>query len=169
MNPDETRTVPATASTARPVPSFTDQLIEPLSRLRSEVDRLFDDFPFPLRSISFSRLMPTAPAIEIKETAKSYKITAELPGMEPDDVEVSFEDGMLRIAGEKKEEREENERGYRLCERRYGAFERLLDLPAAADDGDGIKAKFKNGVLTVTVQKDGKPERQPRRIAVEKA
>lgn len=169
MNPDETRTVPATASTDRPVPSFTDQLIEPLSRLRSEVDRLFDDFPFRLPSISFSRLMPTAPAVEIKETAKSYKITAELPGMEPDDVEVSFEDGMLRIAGEKKEEREENERRYRLCERRYGAFERLLDLPAAADDGDSIKAKFKNGVLTVTVQKDGKAERQPRRIAVEKA
>ena len=168
MNPDDTRTVPATASTARPVPSFTDQLIEPLSRLRSEVDRLFDDFPFRLPSMSFTRLMPTAPAVEIKETPKAYKITAELPGMEPDDVEVSFEDGVLRIAGEKKEEREENERGYRLCERRYGAFERLLDLPAAADD-ENIKAKFKNGVLTVTVQKDGKAERQPRRIAVEKA
>lgn len=168
MNRQDTATVPAPASTTRPAPSFTDQLIEPLSRLRSEVDRLFDDFPFRLPSMSFTRLMPTAPAVEIKETSKSYKITAELPGMEPDDVEVSFEDGMLRLAGEKKEEREENERGYRLCERRYGAFERLLDLPAAADDGN-IKAKFKNGVLTVTVQKDGKAERQPRRIAVEKA
>ena len=169
MNREDTATVPAPASTASPAPSFTDQLIEPLSRLRSEVDRLFDDFPFRLPSMSFARLMPTAPAVEIKETPKSYKITAELPGMEPDDVEVSFEDGMLRIAGEKKEEREEEERGYRLCERRYGAFERVLDLPAAADDGDGIKAKFKNGVLTVTVRKDGKAERQPRRIAVEKA
>jgi HSP20 family protein len=167
MNREDTATVPAPESTARP-PSFTDQLIEPLSRLRSEVDRLFDDFPFRLPSISFSRLMPTAPAVEIKETAKSYKITAELPGMEPDDVEVSFEEGMLRIAGEKTEEREENEHGYRLSERRYGAFERVLELPAAVE-GEDIKAKFKNGVLTVTVPKDGKPERQPRRIAVEKA
>lgn len=137
MDRQDAATVPAPASTTRPAPSFTDQLIEPLSRLRIEVDRLFDDFPF------------------------------RLP--EPDDVEVSFEDGMLRIAGEKKEEREENERGYRLCERRYGAFERVLDLPAAADDGDSFKARFKNGVLTVTVQKDGKAKRQPRRIAVEKA
>ena len=168
MTTETTAAAPSVAD-SKPAPSFTDQLIEPLSRLRSEVDRLFDDFPFRLPSMSFARLMPTAPAVEIKETPKSYKITAELPGMEPADVEVSFEDGMLRIAGEKKEEREENERGYRLCERRYGAFERVLDLPAAADDGDSFKAKFKNGVLTVTVQKDGKAERQPRRIAVEKA
>jgi HSP20 family protein len=166
MDRQDTATVPAPET--RPPPSFTDQLIEPLSRLRSEVDRLFDDFPFRLPSMPFSGLMPAAPAVEMKETAKSYKITAELPGMEPEDVEVSFEDGMLRIAGEKKEEREENERGYRLSERRYGAFERVVQLPAAADR-DGIKAKFKNGVLTVTVQKDGKAERQPRRIAVEKA
>ena len=168
MNRENTATAPAPASAARPPQSFTDQLIEPLSRLRSEVDRLFDDFPFRLPSMSFSGLMPAAPAVEMKETAKSYKVTAELPGLEPDDVEVSFEDGMLRIAGEKKEERDENERGCHLSERRYGAFERLVQLPAAAE-GEKIKAKVRNGVLTVTVPKDAKAERQPRRIAVEKA
>lgn len=169
MKPDETDTLPASRSEDRPAPSFTDQLIEPLSRLRSEVDRLFDDFPFRFPSMSsFGRLMPAAPAVEMKETPKSYKITVELPGMDADDLEVSFEDGMLRIAGEKKEEREENERGCRFSERRYGAFERLIELPAAAD-GDDIKAKVRNGVLTVTVPKDSKAERQPRRIAVEKA
>lgn len=164
---NDTTTTPAPAST-RPPASFTDQLIEPLSRLRSEVERIFDDFPFRLPSMPLGRFMPAAPAVEMKETAKFYKITAELPGMDADDVEVSFEDGLLRIAGEKKEEREENERGYRLSERRYGAFERILELPAAAD-GDNIKARVTKGVLTVTVPKDHKAERQPRRIAVEKA
>jgi HSP20 family protein len=168
MDRQDTATVPAPASATRAPRSFTDQLIEPLSRLRSEVDRLFDDFPFRLPSISFGGPLPAAPAVEMKETAKSYKVTAELPGIDPEDLEVSFEDGMLRIAGEKKEEREENEQGYRLSERSYGAFERIIGLPAAAD-GDNIKAKVRNGVLTITVPKDGKAERQPRRIAVEKA
>lgn len=168
MDRQDTAAVPARAAATASPPTFTDQLIEPLSRLRSEVDRLFDDFPFRMPSMPFGRLMAAAPAVEMKETAKSYKIMAELPGMEADDVEVSFEDGLLRIAGEKKEEREENERGYRISERRYGAFERILELPSAAD-GDKIKAKFRNGVLTVIVPKDGKAERQPRRIAVEKA
>lgn len=161
-------TIPAPASASNPAASFTDQLIEPLSRLRTEVDRLFGDFPFRLPAMPFGRFMPAAPAVEMKETAKSYKITAELPGMDADDVEVSFEDGLLRIAGEKKEEREENERGYRLSERRYGAFERILELPAAAD-GENIKARVRNGVLTVRVPKNSTSERQPRRIAVEKA
>ena len=167
MTTQDTTSLPAQADAKR-TPSFTDQLVEPLSRLRSEVDRLFDDFPFRFPNLQFGRFAATAPAVEMKETAKSYKITAELPGIEPDDVEVSFENGMLRIAGEKKEEREENEGGYRVSERRYGAFERILDLPAAAE-GEDIKAKVKNGVLTVTVPKDEKAARRARRIAVEKA
>jgi HSP20 family protein len=160
----------APAPATRPSPSFTDGLIEPLSRLRSEVDRLFDDFPFRMPTLQFGRLTQglNVPAVEMTETGKAYKITAELPGMAAENVDVSFEDGMLRIAGEKKEEREENERGYRLSERSYGSFERLIDLPAAADDTK-IKARFKNGVLTVTVPKDEKAEPSSRRIAVEQA
>lgn len=170
MAQEMTDTVQVKAPAKRPVASFTDSLIEPLSRLRSEVDRLFDDFPFRMPSLQFGKLPAglNVPAVEMTETGKSYKITAELPGVAAEDVEVSFEDGMLRIAGEKKEEREENEEGYRLCERSYGAFERLIGLPAATDDSK-IKAKFKNGVLTVTVPKDGKAERSSRRIAVEQA
>ena len=169
MSNDDTATLRAPAAGRLPAPTFTSSLIEPLSRLRSEVDRLFDDFPFRLPAFQFGTSAAVGmPAIEMTETAKAYKITAELPGMEADDVEVSFEDGMLRIAGEKKEEREENERGYRLSERSYGAFERLIELPAAADD-DKMKAKFRNGVLTVTVAKDASAPKQARRIAVEKA
>jgi HSP20 family protein len=171
MNPEATTTnAPATSPASRGFASFTDQLVEPLSRLRSEVERVFDDFPFRLPAVQFGTMGAAfaAPAIDMKETEKAYKITAELPGLDPEEVEVTLEDGMLRIAGEKKEEREADERGYRVSERRYGAFERLIGLPAAADD-EKIKAKFKNGVLTITVAKDGRAEPSTRRIAVEKA
>lgn len=156
----------APAVTKRQAPDFTDQLIEPFTQLRKEVDRLFEGFPFRLPTLRLGRFAVAAPAIEMSETDKSYKITAELPGMDPDDVDVIFEDGVLRVAGEKREQREETERGYRLSERSYGAFERLIELPSAAD-GQDIKAKFKNGVLTVTVAKAKESKSNTRRIKVE--
>ena len=88
--------------------------------------------------------------------------------MDPENVEVTFEDGVLRIAGQKKEQREENERGYRLSERTYGAFERRVELPAAADS-DKMDASFKNGVLTITVAKGSEDKRNVRRISIEGA
>lgn len=144
---------------------FTDQLIEPFTQLRTEVDRLFESFPFRLPSMKLKRF--AAPALEMTETAKAYKITAELPGIDPDNVDVTFEDGLLRIAGEKKEQRDENERGYRLSERSYGAFERLVELPSSANP-EQIDAKFKNGVLTITIAKDGEEKRNVRRISIGK-
>lgn len=155
-------TSPATA-VAKKSSDFTDQLIEPFSQLRSEVDRLFDSFPFRLPSLRLGR-MPLLPAMETTETETRYKVTAELPGLEPDEVEVTFEDGLLRIAGEKSEKREDSERGYRLSERSYGAFERVIDLPSVAKDAE-ISAKFRNGVLTVSVPKN-KKESRSKRIAV---
>ena len=135
-------------------PDFTDQLIEPFTQLRTEMDRLFDSFPFRMPKLNLGRFTTIAPAVEMTETDKRYKITAELPGMDADNVDVSFDDGVLRISGEKKEEREESERGYRVSERSYGAFERLISLPSAADP-EKINAKFKNGLLTVIVEKNG--------------
>lgn len=152
----------------KPRADLTEQLIEPFTQLRTEVDRLFESFPFRMPTLNLGRFAAAAaPAIEMTETDKNYKITAELPGMDADNVEVSFEDGLLRIAGEKQEEREENERGYRLAERSYGSFERLVSLPTAADP-DKIKAKFKNGLLTVTIVKDGQ-RKNARSIKVDKA
>ena len=151
----------------RALPGFTEQLIEPFTQLRNEVDRIFDSFPMRLPALRLGR-MYAAPAVETTETDKSYKVTAELPGMDPDNVEVTFEDGLLRISGEKKEEREENERGYRLSERTYGSFERLIELPSAAE-GDRIDASFKNGLLTITIPKNEKAQRKPKRIAIKEA
>ena len=168
MARDKTETKPpAPAAAPRTMPGFTDQLIEPFSRLRGEIDRLFDDFPFRLPAMRFGADLSMAlPVLEMTETKKAYKITAELPGMEGSDIEASVEDGMLRIAGEKKTEREEDEKGYRISERSYGAFERLVRLPAGAQ-ADKIKAKCRNGVLTITIPKDGKAQSRVRKVAVE--
>lgn len=151
----------------RQTPDFTEQLIEPFTQLRNEVDRLFESFPFRLPSLKLGRFA-SAPALQMTETDKAYKLTAELPGIVPEDVEIVFEDGVLRIAGEKKEEREENERGYRLSERSYGAFERAIQLPSAANP-DKIEARFKNGVLTISVAKNGEEKRNVRKISVKDA
>jgi HSP20 family protein len=134
---------------------FTEQLIEPFSQLRSEVDRLFQSFPFRLPALRLGRTL-VFPAMETTESDKQYKVTAELPGLESEDIEVTFDDGFLRIAGEKSEKRDEKERGYRLSERSYGSFERIVELPGAAKDAE-VDAKFKNGVLTLTVPKIAEP------------
>lgn len=147
--------------------SFTEQLIEPLSRLRSEVDRLFEDFPTRWPSLHVERLsrLPV-PAMEMTETAKAYKLTVEVPGMDASDIEVNVEDEMLVVSGEKKEEREEKERDFYRSERSYGAFERRIALPPAAD-ADKVKAKAKNGVLTITLPKSPKADANKRRIEIE--
>lgn len=146
--------VPASARLAT---DFTEQLIEPFAQLRSEVDRLFDGFPFRMPAIRLGRVATAWPPVEMSETKKAYKVSAELPGLNPADVEVTFEDGLLRIAGEKQQQRDEEERGYRLSERSYGAFERLIKLPSAADP-EKISAKFKKGVLSVSIAKNGKQQ-----------
>jgi len=148
----------------RQTPGFTEQLIEPFTQLRNEVDRLFEGFPFRMPSFTLSRFS-SAPVLEMTETKKHYKITAELPGIEPENVEVTFDDGLLRISGEKHEQREEDERDYRVSERSYGAFERLVELPSAADP-EKIDASFKNGVLTISVAKSGEANRTVRRIKI---
>jgi HSP20 family protein len=152
------------AIAARQAPNFTELLIEPFTQLRNEVDRLFEGFPSRMPSFMLGRFA-SAPVLEMTETKKHYKITAELPGIEPQNVEVTFDDGLLRIAGEKQEQREDDERDYRLSERSYGAFERLLELPSGADP-ETIDAKFKNGVLTISVAKNGEEKRNVRRIKI---
>lgn len=164
MIKDEVRK-PDVPATRKPERDFTDQLIEPFSHLRREVDRLFDNFPFRMPSLRVGNLMAAWPPVEMSETGSAYKITAELPGLDPENVDVSCDNGVLRIAGEKQEKREEDEQGYRLSERSYGSFERLIRLPSAADDQQ-IKAKFKDGLLTVKIGKNSNQE-TARRIKVE--
>jgi len=160
----DTLNTPSVPARSR-LPDFADQFLQPFSHLRSDVDRLFDNFGLRLPSLTLARAGAAAPALEMTETDNAYKLTAELPGLKSDDIEVSCEDGMLRLAGEKKDEREENERGYRLSERAYGSFERLVRLPSGAD-GEKITADFRNGVLTITVPKADGAAGRSRKIPI---
>ena len=142
----------------------------PVGWLKSEIDRLFDDFAFPGRSIfAFDdRLMASMPAIDFTSNDKSYSLTAELPGLTEKDVEISVADGILTLSGEKKEEQERKEEGGLFSERRYGRFRRTLTLPEDVD-APHIVAHFKDGVLTVTLPRDEKSAQRARKVAIERA
>lgn len=166
---DVTSTTPAKARAAT-VRDLLAPLNEPMGWLRSEIDRLFDDFGRPARSaFDFgTRSLLPVPALEMVEEDNAYRLTAELPGLSEKDVEIKIIDGLLSVSGEKKEESERKEKGFMLSERRYGAFERQVGLPKDVD-ADAIKAQVKDGVLTVTLPKDKKAEARARKIQVEKA
>lgn len=153
---------------SRTLPAFTDSVVEPFSRLRSEVDRLFDDFP--VRWPQFSRLTSglLVPAVEMTETPKTYKISIEVPGMDAAEIDMHVHDGAILISGEKKAERDEEEKGYSYSERSYGSFQRRIELPAGTDP-QGIKAKVRNGVLLVTLPKKPGEAGKKQRISIEAA
>ena len=123
----------------------------PFMSLQREIDRLFDDFTrgFPSLPGNEGALLPS---MDVTESDKEIEITAELPGLEAKDVQLNVADNVLTIRGEKKSEKEEKDKDYRLVERSYGSFARSLELPAGVN-ADAIKASIDKGVLTVTVPK----------------
>lgn len=127
-----------------------EDFMKPLRELQREVDRIFEDFftPVTRRGMAYSYL----PDTDVYETEDSIVVEVEVPGMDKKDFEVKVEDGILRITGEKKLEREKEKRNYRVVERCYGKFERTLSLPDYVDT-DKIKAKYENGVLTISLPK----------------
>lgn len=93
-----------------------------------------------------------SPAVDIKETPEAFSIEAELPGMDKKDVKVTVHDGVLTIEGERKHEEESKEKKLHRIERFYGSFMRRFTLPENVDE-NSVKANFKDGLLTLTVQK----------------
>jgi HSP20 family protein len=122
----------------------------PLGSLQREIDRLFADFAG--RGITGLRSGEMMPRMNISETDKEYEFTAELPGLEEKDVEVTLSDDTLTIRGEKKVEKEEKQKDYRLVERSYGSFSRSFTVPAGVDPSK-IAATIDKGVLTVKFPK----------------
>jgi HSP20 family protein len=126
----------------------------PFISLQREVDRLFDDFTkgFPSFTDFGNGMTNMLPTMDVAETDKEIEITAELPGLEEKDVQINVVDNVLTIRGEKKAEKEQKDKNYRLVERSYGSFERSLELPENVN-ADAIKANIDKGVLKVTVPK----------------
>jgi HSP20 family protein len=136
---------------------------DPFSSLQREIDRVFQEF-----TRGFSGQAPGAflPRTDVVERDGHLEITAELPGLEDKDVEVTLVDNILTVRGEKKAEREDKDGVRRVVERSYGAFTRAIELPPGVKPED-IKATMAKGVLTVTLPKPAAAEVQARRIDVQ--
>lgn len=134
-----------------PLPTlFGEEERSPFFQLRREMDRLFDDFfRAPMRSGGWAAATGW-PSLEVNETDNEVRITAELPGMSEKVVDLSVQDGILTIRGERKSESEDRDRGW--SERYYGRFERRIALPDGADEAH-CDATFRDGVLTVRMPK----------------
>jgi HSP20 family protein len=124
----------------------------PFISLQREIDRLFDNFTQGFPALSTGGAAELLPNLDVTETDKQIEITAELPGLEEKDVQVNLADNVLTIRGEKKAEKEEKDKTYRLVERSYGSFVRSFELPEGVN-ADAIKASIDKGVLKVTVPK----------------
>lgn len=147
-----------------------------MTTLRDEIDRLFEEFGGGHWRQPLSRRMQglwgsdlvVSPATELVECDGEYRITAELPGMSPEDVEIKLTDGLITLRGEKSEEKKEEKEDYLLNERRYGAFQRSLPLPPGID-AEAVSASFANGILTVTLPKSAEAKQKERKIEVKVA
>ena len=123
--------------------------------LQREIDRLFEDFT---PAFTTGRALTEVKAkMDLAETKDGIELTVELPGLEEKDVNVSFDDGVLTVSGEKKFESEKKDKNYQFIERSYGSFSRSIALPEGVK-ADQIKASMTKGVLKVTVPTPAKTE-----------
>jgi HSP20 family protein len=141
-----------------------------LSRFRHEMDSFFDRFfgggwgPPALESLPAR--FGYGPRIDLAETDTEVTIKAELPGIDPKEVDLRVEGNTLTLRGEKRQEREEKRRDYRYVERQYGSFQRSIQLPGSVDP-EKVDASYKDGILTVIIAK--RPEARAKRITVRNA
>ena len=159
------------------VPAGQEKVIQPARReeevplfsLQREVNRLFDDFfrGFDLQPLRMAeeKWGGFNPKMDLEETEKEYRITAELPGMEEKDVEVLLTGNSITLKGEKKEEKEEKGKSFYRVERSYGTFQRTVPLPEGIDLKK-VDAEFKNGVLTVKLPKTAEAKTKGKKVPV---
>jgi HSP20 family protein len=141
---------------------------EPFRDIDDMFDRVFADAMrrWPRVSSDERRVYDWAPAADVSETEGEYLIKAELPEVRKDDLNISVQEGVLTLAGERKEEkREDNEKVHRV-ERFHGSFSRRFTLPDDADE-QGIRAESKDGVVVIHIPKHKVAQAQPRQIQVQ--
>lgn len=138
----------------------------PPDLFRSRMSRLFDEsFNEFLAPVSGSEELggKWLPPVDVRETDEALTLTAEVPGLGKDDVNVTVENNVLTINGERRFEKDAEKEGYHRIERAYGTFTRSFTLPANVES-DKAKASFENGVLTISLPKA--EEAKPRKIAI---
>ena len=138
----------------------------PLANLRGEIDRLFDSFVRePLGGLDwpFGSERGWAPAVDIAEDEQEVTVRAEIPGMDPKDLDVTISGNHLVLAGEKKESTEKKGKDFYHSESRFGAFRRSIPLPEAVE-ADSVEAEYAHGVLVIHLKKS--PAAPVKRIEV---
>jgi HSP20 family protein len=158
-------------NTANSVPARRPESADPFTAIHDEFDRLLErlmpDFfrggvPAPRTWESGWDFLPE---VDVTETSKEVKVTADLPGVSEKDLDIRLEDGRLVLRGEKREEKDTDEQGRRHSERFYGRFERAIPLEHDVD-ADKVKATYRNGVLEVRLPKVETEEEKSRKINV---
>ena len=142
----------------------------PFAEFQKEVNRLFDNFSENMFSLSPMRrnlqdVSAVYPKMDVSETDEEFKISAELPGMDEKDIDVSVSRDVLTIKGEKKAEKEEKKPSYYRMERTYGTFQRSIPLPEGVEK-DQVKATFKKGVLNVVIPKSEKTVKESKKVEI---
>ena len=142
---------------------YRTTLTPPVFSLRREIDRLFDDaFGGAARNGAL-----WSPAVDVRESENELTLTFEVPGVSPEQLELTVDNGILTVKGEKRAERKEGDEGqYHVLERSYGTFSRSFQLPKGLDESK-IEARHEHGILTVRIPKAALP--QPKKIAIETA
>lgn len=130
----------------------------------SSWDNLFDSLFFRFPAVNVETENSWLPRVDVHDTEKEVVIDAELPGVDKKDIKVEVKDQTLTLAGERKYEEKTEKDNYHRIERRYGKFSRTFSLPKTIDAGK-VKAKYTNGILTLTLPK--KEEAKPKEIQVE--
>jgi len=134
-------------------------------RMRRDMDRLWGSF-FERGTLRGEDGREWLPYLDVAETKNEIVVKAEVPGLEPKDIDISLSDGLLTIKGEKKQEREEKEENYHLVERSYGSFARSIRLPNEVQS-DKINASYKNGVLKIVLPKSEEAKKKEIKIKVQ--
>jgi HSP20 family protein len=122
-----------------------------MSGLKHEMDRVFDRF-LESKWEEIPALGQWMPSMDVSETKDSLVAKVEAPGMDPKDIQISLQEDLLTVKGEKRQDKEEKDEHYHRVERAYGAFARSVRLPVAVD-ANKVTATFKNGLLTITLPK----------------
>lgn len=148
-----------------------------VSALRNEINSLFDRFagrdralrdvrdPIDLFDWPFGR-EPAFARADLSETEDAWELQIDLPGLDKENVSVDYANGVVSVAGERTDEREDRRKGYYLSERTYGSFQRSFRVPDGVKAED-IKARFDNGVLTVELPKSEEARKQTHRIEIQ--
>ena len=143
--------------------------VSPFRELQSEVDKLFNSFTTGVPALGdWPRNGKLMAAIDVAETDKALEVSAEMPGVEEKDIDVSLNGDLLTIKAEKHAEKEDKAKDYHMVERSYGSFERSLRLPFQADAAKA-EARFEKGVLKLVIPKPAEAQAKTQKITVKPA